>query len=134
MKKLEKNLGKNSATIKRWLPAIAVATLIFLLSSLNGDQVEGAGLGQETYQINAHFFLYFMLCIALYRATKSLAAAVAIGIFYSLTDEFHQTFVPGRSFQIRDIVVDSVGILLAGLILWKYYLPLPKKLRNWLEK
>ena len=121
-------------TLKKWLPAIIIALTIFLLSSLSGDSVEKTGLGHEPYQINAHFFLYFLLTFALFKATKDVGYAITIAIFYSLTDEFHQIFVPGRSFQFFDILVDSLGTLLAGVILWKYYYRLPKKLAIWLEK
>lgn len=120
--------------LKNWLPATAVALAIFLLSSLSGDSVAKTGLGHEPYQINAHFFMYFLLTIALFKATKDVGLAMAISILYSLTDEVHQTFVPGRDFQLFDILVDSFGTLLAGLILWKYYYRLPKKLKTWLEK
>ena len=119
---------------KNWLPAILIALAIFLLSSLTGDSVAKTGLGHEPYQINAHFFLYFLLTFALFKATKDVGFAMAISIFYSLTDEFHQMFVPGRDFQFFDILVDSLGTIIAGIILWKYYYRLPKKLAIWLEK
>lgn len=37
------------------------------------------------------------------------------GTCYAATDEFHQLFVPGRSGQIRDVLIDSSGVL-AGLL------------------
>lgn len=37
------------------------------------------------------------------------------GTCYAATDEFHQLFVPGRSGQIRDVMIDSSGVL-AGLL------------------
>lgn len=33
------------------------------------------------------------------------------GILYAITDELHQTFVPGRSCQLTDVVIDSLGCL-----------------------
>ena len=38
-----------------------------------------------------------------------------LGTSYAATDEFHQLFVPGRSGQIRDVLIDSSGVL-AGLL------------------
>lgn len=38
--------------------------------------------------------------------------AVGTGWIYSLTDEVHQLFVPGRAFQIKDIAVDWAGVAL----------------------
>lgn len=33
------------------------------------------------------------------------------GILYAITDEFHQAFVPGRSCQMTDVAIDSLGCL-----------------------
>lgn len=41
-----------------------------------------------------------------------------IGTIYAVTDEIHQLFVPGRSGQISDVCLDSVGVLIGVFILW----------------
>lgn len=45
-------------------------------------------------------------------------------VLYASTDEFHQLFVPGRSGQIRDVMIDSagaaIGILLISFICFLY--------------
>jgi len=38
-------------------------------------------------------------------------------IFYSLTDEFHQSFVPSRGASLHDSLIDSVGGLAALMVL-----------------
>ena len=43
--------------------------------------------------------------------------SVVIGTIYAASDEFHQLFVPGRSGQISDVMVDSAGVL-AGIFLF----------------
>jgi VanZ family protein len=66
---------------------------------------------------------YFMLCLlclfALYGFrmpfwAKCLLAFVICCVFAG-TDEWHQTFVSGRSGQLRDVLIDSGGALLAVL-------------------
>jgi VanZ family protein len=37
--------------------------------------------------------------------------------------EFLQTYVPGRSGQVSDVVIDHVGILLGLAVTWKRWLP-----------
>lgn len=37
-----------------------------------------------------------------------------IGVLYAVSDEIHQTFVPGRAGQLRDVLIDSCGVL-AGI-------------------
>ena len=39
-----------------------------------------------------------------------------MGSAYAATDEFHQLFVPGRSGQITDVMLDSVGCLIGCLV------------------
>ncbi|MCR5640223.1 MAG: VanZ family protein [Lachnospiraceae bacterium] len=37
-----------------------------------------------------------------------------LGTAYACTDEFHQTFVPGRSGELRDVCIDSIGVLIGS--------------------
>ena len=37
---------------------------------------------------------------------------------YAMTDEFHQLFVPGRSGQISDVLIDSAGALTGIIVLY----------------
>ncbi len=38
------------------------------------------------------------------------------GTIYAISDEIHQTFVPGRSCELRDVLIDSAGVLTAILM------------------
>ncbi len=75
----------------------------------------------------AHFSAYLLLSVLsmqlfmtferlrgkiIYPALASLGFCVA----YAMTDELHQYFVPGRSSQIRDVGIDSLGALCGILI------------------
>ena len=53
----------------------------------------------------------------------------AIAAAYAATDEFHQLFVPGRSGQISDVVLDSAGAL-AGLLILTVAREIMKNRRN----
>ena len=75
----------------------------------------------------AHFLEYAILGILLtlivneVRGQNAIRWVVvvlpwAIGTFYALTDEFHQLFVEGRSCELRDIAIDSAGVLLGVMI------------------
>ena len=72
----------------------------------------------------AHFTLYFLLGCGLtgmLRAReKSLPAliAVPIGLLCAALDELHQSVVPGRGPGVRDVMLDTCGVIVAvGLIL-----------------
>ena len=47
---------------------------------------------------------------------RELLLPWGIAAVYAATDEFHQLFVPGRSGQLSDVILDSAGAL-AGLLL-----------------
>ena len=47
---------------------------------------------------------------------KHILAAVVLGILYAASDELHQYFVPGRLGCVRDVCIDSVGVLIGVAI------------------
>jgi len=108
--------------------ALAWMGLIFYLSSLSQEEasrpIEWLGrLGSYA----AHFVLYGILaCLTQaslwglksdYRLRWALAAA-AFATLYGLTDEYHQSFVSGRSSSIVDGVVNGLGAITAAANLW----------------
>ncbi len=71
----------------------------------------------------AHFSEYFILNFLISRALikttnlslkKSLVLAFVVSVLYAVSDEYHQSFVPGREPRIRDIIIDSFGALTAS--------------------
>ena len=50
------------------------------------------------------------------RGWRRLGVAWGCTALYACTDEFHQLFVPGRSGQLADVLIDSSGAL-AGVLL-----------------
>ena len=73
----------------------------------------------------AHFSIYTLLGFLLMsfistyhlEENKRIISSFFIGILYATSDEIHQRFVPGRSCQITDIILDSMGVLLGILLL-----------------
>ena len=63
----------------------------------------------------AYFSLAISWIIALLKNSVSAANSkmVIFSMLYALSDEFHQTFIPTRSFEVLDLVADAAGILLA---------------------
>lgn len=61
----------------------------------------------------AHFTIYALLgalCyLWLHQKSHNIAISMAICAGYAAFDELHQTFVPGRSGELRDILLDSCG-------------------------
>lgn len=70
----------------------------------------------------AHFFEYFVLGMLLLNVIRQFWPAIrkrswlkywylaVIGAsIYAVTDEVHQAFLPGRSCELRDIIIDTVA-------------------------
>ena len=59
----------------------------------------------------AHFFLYFVLGILVFNCynEKELLYALIICLLYSISDEIHQIFIVGRSCELFDIFIDTIG-------------------------
>lgn len=71
----------------------------------------------------AHFTEYLILGILIINLLKDytnnpLFISIIICLIYATSDEFHQLFVPGRSCQLRDIMIDTLGSIL-GIFLYK---------------
>ena len=57
-------------------------------------------------------------------------SAFLVGSLYALSDEVHQIFIPGRSGEGKDVLLDSIGVLLGVLILSWFQSLRAKKNRN----
>lgn len=71
----------------------------------------------------AHFFIYLILGILVMNCfnidKKYIIYSVIICFLYSISDEIHQIFVPGRSGEVFDVLIDTCGSFLGINILYK---------------
>ena len=58
---------------------------------------------------------------------KKILYSFTFCLIYALTDEIHQYFVPGRSCEVLDVAIDSVGALLGILITYSIIKFISKK-------
>jgi VanZ like protein len=105
------------------LPPVAVMAAIFFLSAQtsSGDHDLFSLLTRKL----GHVTEYAVLTFCWWRAFSGLGTArdprsaiflaVAIALVYSVTDEFHQTFVGGRNGTPVDVVIDLVGMTIAAV-------------------
>lgn len=66
----------------------------------------------------AHMTLYAILafCAACSQIKPSFKKVLLFCACYACTDEFHQLFIPGRSGEIRDVCIDSLGACIGFLL------------------
>ena len=96
------------------IAAAVVAAAIFVLSSIPAEQLARTGI--RIWDKAAHAGVYAALTFCLARALGPgrwrLVLAILLGAAYGVSDEFHQSFTPGREVSGLDVVADAVG---AGL-------------------
>lgn len=71
----------------------------------------------------AHFTIYFILGILIYYTficfglpKESIILVLIMCFIYSLTDEYHQSFVSGRTATIKDCLIDTSGAICGCII------------------
>ncbi len=108
----------------RWLPALGLMLIIFILSAQPKDNIPEIGIWDLLVKKGGHFIGYALLGAAMLRGIcgnespggKQLGWAFVLTTLYALTDEYHQTFVPGRGGNLGDVGVDALGAI-TGLAL-----------------
>ncbi len=110
--------------ILRKIPAILIMIAIFGLSALPANQLPGAfDFNDKIKHIIAYFVLGISLCLWIpgnkWNAKPVIwgALVVLICAIFGISDEFHQSFVPGRSGNdLGDLTADFVGGLAAPFL------------------
>ena len=79
------------------------------------------------------YFMYFYLNkLMKYKLKNIKMYSVVTGRIYAMTDELHQHFVSGRSGEIKDVVLDTSGVITGVFLLFllKYLLKKRKLKKN----
>jgi VanZ family protein len=113
-----------SRFMKHWLPVIIWASLIFILSSLPNLHTEFGGSWDLILRKCAHATEYAILAILIsrtvspqpinYRLRYLVVFWFTVG--YAITDEWHQSFVVGRTATTYDVIIDTTGALIGILL------------------
>ena len=134
-----------------WVLVVICMGIIFSLSAQNGEEstelshsfvrmfLERLGLtiNEGFLRSCAHCLEFMGLSVLIFNAVyvtfeTRLTPLIAFAgtVLYAVTDEIHQIYVPERSFQLSDILVDSTGALIgviASLIILKIILNIKER-------
>jgi hypothetical protein len=112
--------------IKYWLPPILWAMAIFTVSSITVGSSSDFYWKDFVIKKTAHVIEYGILATLIYRALvnsnvsnkKAMLYSVALAFLYGATDEFHQSFTPGRGPKFTDVLIDTFGasLFIFGII------------------
>ncbi|MHA2036932.1 MAG: VanZ family protein [Promethearchaeota archaeon] len=115
-------------------PAVILGIVIFYFSSLSNpyptppsEQV--SAFLNPLLHVCEYGLLTFLIFFGFYSKVKPIYL-LGSSFFYAFLDEVHQYFVPNRYFDIFDLIIDFVGIMLgfiSYLLVKKAYLSFKKK-------
>jgi VanZ family protein len=119
---IQENLNAHPAI--RWLAVVLWMGVIFTLSAIPSLSSPLKPFYDVLLRKLAHIAEYAILTALLLWALRphltsrahGLLMAAVIALLYACSDEWHQSFVPGREGSIRDVGVDGVGVM--GVSLW----------------
>ncbi len=105
--------------IRRYTPAIIVASLLFLVSSLPPTSVPSLGIRGGDFLAHTIAYAIFGFTLAAIFAYDDKNSAnirilvpILLGVLYGITDEYHQSFVSGRQSTVSDIIANGLGVAL----------------------
>ncbi len=93
--------------------------LIYYLSSQNNIKLPKVGIGfDKVLHLLAYIPLAFLFYISIHTSgfrKHAFIAALCFASMYGITDEIHQSFVPGRDAAIGDVIADCIGAIIGGI-------------------
>jgi len=101
----------------RFIPSLAIAVFIFWASSQPGTDLQLIAHADKVI----HYVIYALLMLScLYGAQfpgppKNWVWAMICAL-YAVSDEWHQSFVPGRDATLGDVIADISGVVSVVLI------------------
>ncbi len=109
-----------------YLPLLLWMGLIFFFSS------QSSLPGPQEFWLDfllhkiAHIIVYAVLYILMYRAinvkhiSRNWWLPLLFSLIYAMSDEFHQSFVPGRVSNWRDLGYDGLGMSVVMLRIYRF--------------
>jgi VanZ family protein len=121
--------------LQRWGPVAFCMGIIYVGSEQPAVRRAPAKVEYTVAKIS-HVLEFAALSVALNRALaphrstlplRTVLATAAFSTVYAASDEFHQTFTPGRTASVRDVVIDLLGALIGAFV----YRILRERRRHW---
>lgn len=107
-----------------WLPPLAWMGVIYYLSGRTAGEIKS--IFPFLQNLNpGHVLAFFILSILFFYALTKAAYSrhpyvwsMFLSIIYGITDEYHQSFVPGRTPDFQDLLRDALGAAIALVFLY----------------
>lgn len=116
-----------------WLPAVVWAGVIFVLSSQPWLPGPPGGLTDKHGHAVTYGLLALLVLFGWTRARWRLVTgsgavlAATVATLYGASDEWHQSFVPGRTAEVGDLLADALGAAGAAGLGWAWAILLRRR-------
>jgi len=114
--------------MKLWFPVILYSGIIFYVSSLPNLKPPIQGINvDKLWHIGEYIPFGFLIARALFYTTTGLSIgrlvrlATLLAVLYAISDEFHQSFVPGRSVSALDASADLIGACIGSWLSARWF-------------
>ena len=110
---------RNRALLRSIAPLLLMGVIFYLSAqSSTGEHAWWDVVLRKLGHVAGYALLTTLWWWALRGVTaRPLLIAVCISFAYACTDEFHQTFVHGRTGTPVDVLIDSIGMAIAALVI-----------------
>jgi len=102
--------------------------LIFFLSSLSQIELPSSVINfDKLLHISAYSVLGFLSYQTFINYKKESHTFISIiipfvfSLLYGISDEIHQSFVPGRESDVYDVITDAIGIII-GIFIYRRFI------------
>jgi VanZ family protein len=110
----------------RWTPAIVIMMIIFLFSAQPSNRLPDFDWADRIIKKGGHMFEFGLLALTYWYAFAWVGhkrwLAWLLAFLYAVTDELHQSFVPGRRPSLWDVLIfDNLGALISLWLADRYF-------------
>jgi len=107
--------------VRRFLPFVVASIGLFLLSHQPNLRTPELGIEWQDKLFHCIAYWCYGATIAWALQTSAYRRAVwiiVVGTVFAISDEWHQSFIPGRNAELADLIADIVGLSIAASISW----------------
>lgn len=130
-------LSHQPADASSKLSSGVVQSIIQVVETITRLSIADAQWMHVLIRKGAHVCAYFLLAILLMHACMQMGCrrfhqiviTLITSILYATSDEIHQLFIPGRSGEVRDVLIDTAGAG-SGIIIWLLFVKIYELLKN----
>ena len=107
--------------LRPWVPALLYMAVIFVASAQPTVRLPDFRESDKVSHLAAYAVLGGLLAYGGAQTGTGPLPLMIAGSLYGASDEFHQSFVPGRGPDVRDWLADTAGVILGVLALHRFF-------------